>query len=768
MRPRRRILAAVLLLATAAFILGGLARAHIETGVDSFLPSADPSMERAEKLANSFGGDAVVVLIETDQPRELLDEQHLPDILGLEGKLSRLPDVARVYGPATTLNQIAGQAQKLLAELTGRRDGLRQSAERAAKERGASADEVRRAGLAAVADFDRRYGPMIVDGLPVGLPTLRNQKFVAGVIYNDAGEPRPQWRYTVPDDRSIAILLRPATGLSQQATEGLMNEVDDTLAGSGLGDATTTVAGAPSIVAAVGEQAAREIPILGAAAVTAIGLCLFAVPWTGSALRRRIRLVPLGVTVLASGLTVALLGWLDRPISLGVVAFLPVLAGLGSYYSTYFVRRARTRVVLSISAATAASFLALALSPLPFVRDLGVTFALGVAFAVAVGWVAARWVFDGAEPAEPVRRVAPAAEVTPRPAIRMRMTALGVAVVLAALGWLALPTLSLQTNFAELTEGLPATEDAAHVENAIGSSGELAVVVSGKNVLTTEAWQWMRQAQQTIITEHGDEVRPILSPAGLYGFLGAEPTAGEIRAAHRLLPPYLSRAVVREDAKVAMLSFGVRLGDLDHLRELTRAIGDELPPPPDGLRAELSGLPMVAVRGYELVSGDRYLIGLAGVLAAGMVLLVGLRHRWDAVRAVLAAMIATGAELLLIWVTGTPLNPITVALGSLTAAVACEFTVMMSESVRRRDRGLRAVVLLAAMTSAAGFAVLGLSQLVVMRQFGLLLTVSVALSYLVARFIVWALPPKRARQEEKRPVTTRSERKRTPSLVGGA
>jgi len=743
---RRRIVAAAGLLLAGAFLVGGLLQARIETGIDSFLPSADPAMQRYERLAGSFGGDAVVALIETDKPRTLLAGQRLPTVLGLEGRLSRLPDVARVYGPATTLNQIAGRAQELLAELTGRRDGLEAAAERQARERGASPAEVRRAGERAVAAFDQRYGPLIVEGLPVGLPTLRNQQFVNSVIFNEAGEAKPQWRYVVPNEHSVAILLRPVERLDQQATEHLVSTVEDVIGRADLGASRVTVAGAPDIVAELGEQARREIPLLGAVAVAAIGLCLVGVPWTP---RRRDRLLPLGVTVLASGLAVAGLGWLGNAVSLGVVAFLPVLIGLGSYYTTYFVRGASTRVVLTIAAATAASFLALALSPLPFVRDLGLTFAAGVGFAVALGWLAARLRGGSAADVEAALvRVPPSA---PR---SRRLPGACAILALAAIGWAALPSVPLQTNFQDLTAGLAATEDARHVEEAIGSSGELAVVLRGENVLTPAAWRWMQAAQATVITEHGDDMRPILSPPGLFGFLGTSPTPEQIHSAYRLLPPYLSRAVINEDARVAQLSYGVRMGDLDRLARLTGELRTELPPPPKGYAAELSGLPMVAVRGYELVSADRYLLSFAGMLAAGLVLLAGLRRRTDALRSVAAASIATGIELLLIWAFGVPLNPVTVALGSLTAAVACEFTVMLAESTRRRTKGLHVVVLLAMLTSAAGYAVLGLSQLAVMRQFGLLLAISVGLSYLAARFVLWAWPARRVRAGATQPAET--------------
>ncbi len=780
LRPSGRSgLVLIMVLVLAALTAVGVSRVKVETGVESFLPSSDPSVQRYAELARSFGGDPIVVLLRAPQAPGLLDRDVLPQVLGVEGRLSQLPDVASVYGPATTLNQLASQSQKLLAELTGRRDGLQRAAAITAEQRG---EDPVAAGNAAVAAFDARYGPLIVQGLPVGLPTLRNQRFIDHSIMGSGGEPRPQWRYVVPDDRSLAILVRPREGLDQAGTEQLVAAVNDTVAQAQL-PAEATVSGVPAITASLGVAVDREAPVLGAVAVVAIGLCLFLVPWT----RRRRRLIPLAVTLAATAATLAVLGWAGRPVSLGVVAFLPVLVGLGSYYPTYFARGARPRTVVVVAAGTAAGFGALLLSPLPFVRDLGSTLALGVAFAVALGWFVYRpggWAgpdrpasdaqadpatdpapdaaadpadtadTDPAAPdADPADAGAPAGDDAaapdgPGPVIRPGRSRL-VAVVLAGLvavgGWATLPFLPLQTSVDALSAGLPAVDDATRVEQVLGSGGELAVVLRSTDgtgdVLTPQAWEWMTTAQQQIVRLHGDEARPALSAPSLLSFLGPTPDQEQIRAGVRLLPPYLTGAVLRPDGEVAVLSFGVRLDDLDRLRRLTDAITAELPPAPPGFVAEVSGLPAVAVQGYELVSADRYLAGTAGLVAAALVLAVGLRHRRDALRAALAAVLATGANLFILWAFGIPLNPLTVALGSLTAAVGCEFTVMTCDAVRSRDPRLRTAVTLAALTSGTGFAVLALSDLALMREFGLLLALSVLLSYLAARLVVRAFPP---------------------------
>ncbi|NBH07483.1 MMPL family transporter [Amycolatopsis sp. SID8362] len=749
-RPTKRgLLTALGVVVVAGFVLGGLAQVRIETSVASFLPTGDPVVRQFEAESGSFGGDPIVVLFESRKPREQLDQQHLPALVALEGELSRLPDVAAAYGPGTTLNQIAGRTQDLLAELSGRRDAVRGQAQQ-----GKTGSAAQQAGDAAVAEFDARYGPLLVQGLPAGLPTLRNPSFVNTVVYTGAGQPRPQWRFVVPSDRATAILVRPREGLDQQGTDRLVAAVRDAVAAAKPDAARVTVSGVPVLAVALGEQVQREIPWIGGTALLAVAACFLLIPWTT---RWRRRLVPVLTTVVAIGLTLAVFGWLGRPLSLGVVAFLPVLLGVGSYYPTYFAQQARRRVVLVVATATAAAFAMLLLSPLPFVRELGLALSMGVLIAALVGMLLVRGIHDPAGAVTRSEEIADAPRAGSSP-LWARVAAGVVAATIAVAGWAALPRLPLESDFQSFATGLDALADAQHVESVIGSSGEVAVVLSGRDVLTPDAVKWTRDAQESIVSRHGDRMRPIISPPTLMPFLGASPTAGQIAAGVRLLPPYLTGAVFRTDRTAALSSFGVRMANLDELRSLRDDVVRHLPPPPAGYRVDLTGLPMVAVRGNELVSADRLLTNLAGILAAGAVLLVALRRRGDALRALAAAIIATGAGLCFLWLAGVALSPVTAGLGSLTAAVGCEFTVLLSEAVRRRSRGLRLSILLAASTSTLGYGVLVLSRLAAVREFGVLLAGSVVLALLSAACVVWLRPPREAETTAAEPVSRPVER----------
>jgi uncharacterized protein len=726
------VLGAVLLVVVAVAALAGLLRLSTDTSAESFLPAGDETLRTMEDAARSFGGDPVIVLLESARPKQLLGPDALPRLLQLEGRLAKTPDVAAVYGPATVLNQIARSAKDLMATLAGRRDAVRIQAEQQALAEGRPPAESKAAGDSAVAQFDQRYASLLVQALPAGLPTLRNPGFVNTVIFGGGADPQPQWQFVVPSPDAVAILVRPREDLDQAGTERLVDTVRAEVQRSQLNPLRSTVSGAPAVAAALGAQVRHEILLLGGLAIALIVLCYLLVPWHG---RKRYRLLPVAATLCATVLVLAGFGWLGRPVSLGVVAFLPILIGIGSDFPAYLVQRGHQRRILVASLGSAAGFASLAVSPLPFVRDLGLALAAGVLLAVAVALGFRRFLTEDqgqalAVAAAPARRL---------PTTRRAVGLLGIAAI-AACGWAALAQLHVEARPERLAAGLPAVTDIEHTEQVINTSGEIQVMLSGPNVLTPAALGWMRRAEQAVVVNEGDALRPIISVPDLLRFLGPSPDQEQINAAMGLLPEYLTGAVVRFDALRSVLSFGVKLQGLDEQRQLLDELRAVLPPPPAGYQVEIGGIPVAAVRAYTLISGDSYLTNLLGIVAAGLVLLIGLPRRFDALRAVLAALLATGWGLAGIWLLGASLTPLTVALGSLTTVTACEFTVLLTDRSQRGSARLGRTVAVAALAAALGYLALTASGLAVIREFGLLLAVSVALSFLAAHAVVRLLP----------------------------
>ncbi|MGH3469539.1 MAG: RND transporter, partial [Thermocrispum sp.] len=544
---RPRVVVAVLILAVA--VVAGLARVETDTRPESFLPAGDPTLASLNDAARSFGGDPVVVLLSSPKPRQLLGPDQLPKLLALEGKLAGLPDVAVVYGPATVLNQLAARSQNMLASLSGKRDLARTAAMQRTQRAGKSSTEVAAAGKAAIARFDQRYGALLAGGLPAGLPTLRNPRFADHVIFGQGALPKPQWRFVVPAADAASILVRPRAGLDQAGGERLTRAVRSVVHESGLTVRKTTVTGIPAVTAALGERVRQEAPLLGGLAVGLIGACYLGLPWLR---RRRGRIVPVLVTLGAMAIVLAVFGWLDRPLSLGLIAFRPILLGIASDYPAYLAHPVRRRRVVVAALAGAAAFASLAFSPMPFVRDLGLALAAGQ--LVALGLVLllkARSRPDPDPDPDPDPEPVPARG---RWSVRRRVLAAVAALLVAGLGWVALADLGVRSDPSRLAAGLPAVEDARYAERVMQGSGEVGILVRAESVVTPAALDWMRRAQDEIVVRHGSRLRPVVSPPALLAFLGPKPSQAQILAGIDQLPGYLSSAVFRGDYRRAILS----------------------------------------------------------------------------------------------------------------------------------------------------------------------------------------------------------------------
>lgn len=717
--------ATLLVVGTLAVLAAGLSRVTVDTGISSFVPRGDAAYEHLAQRDEDFGGDPVVVLLDgTSRDGLLLDPDQLGRLVALEGTLARLPDVAVVYGPGTVLNQTATGVRNVLLQMVGRRDGLENTTRARAEAEGRSRAGVEAAVRRTLAVFDRRYGALVAEAMPMGLPSLQNKRFVASVMLDQVGEPRPEWRFLAPSAKSATLLVRPRAGLDQEATERLVSRVRDAVDGAGLTTDEPVVTGVPVLTSAVAAKATQEAPVLGAVALVGVGLILLLFPWSR---RRRDRLRPLLAVALGTSSTLAVFGLLDRPFSLGVVAFLPIVLGIGSDFPLYLSQPTERRRVLVAAAGAVLAFATLALSQLPFVREFGLALALGI--AATVGWaMVLRVRLPEVEP------VGAGSVTRPRGSRHVIRVVALVAVVAAVAGWVLLPGNRIESRPDQLARGLPELVDVERAEAALGFTGELSLVVRGPDVLTPEVLAWSLRAEDALVSAHADDVRPLLTIGRLLEFLGPDATPDQVRAGSSLLPPYLLDAVVGPEGKVASSTFGIELDDVEAQRRLVEEIKAGLPAPPEGYAVEVVGLPVVAASGLSAMSASRYLIGLGGLLVAVLAVGVGLRSRRLAAMVGASALLSAGWVYLGVRLTGGELNPLTLAVGALITVTACEFTVMLQGHDRARWLGRSVAV--SATAGTVGYLCLALSDLAMLRSFGLVLAAGVASSYVASRLVV--------------------------------
>jgi predicted RND superfamily exporter protein len=237
---------------------------------------------------------------------------------------------------------------------------------------------------------------------------------------------------------------------------------------------------------------------------------------------------------------------------------------------------------------------------------------------------------------------------------------------------------------------------------------------------------------------------------------GAPLRRADVRATLRELPPYDLQQVAPADPRTglpghtALVSFGIRAQSLEDQQALIERIRGEIGEPgapggpPAGVTVERAGLPVVAAAAANDLSSSRYWIGLAGLLAVALVLLAVYRSLARALVPLAPVVLAGGWSALVLWVSGIPLNPMSATLTALTIAIATEFSVILSarfheergaghaaaEALRAAYMRTGAAVLASAITATAGFAVLIVSDVTMLRDFGVVTVIDLSVALL--------------------------------------
>jgi hypothetical protein len=218
----------------------------------------------------------------------------------------------------------------------------------------------------------------------------------------------------------------------------------------------------------------------------------------------------------------------------------------------------------------------------------------------------------------------------------------------------------------------------------------------------------------------------------------------------RVVPEYFVAAVLSRDRRLAELSFGIPLLPADEQARLIDRIRPLLADVPDGVQAQPAGLVAMAASSVDGLQDGRPWLLLAAAAVIFLILFAATR-RWErAIIPMVPALLAAGIFALLIELAGVSLSPLSAALEPLVLAVGVEFGLLLEARYREERRAgheawsaaraageaVGAPVVAAAATVALGFAVLLVSRLDVLEQFGVLAAVELALCALAAIAIV--------------------------------
>ncbi|MCW2989572.1 MAG: superfamily protein-like exporter [Solirubrobacterales bacterium] len=625
-------------------------------------------------------------------------------------------------------------------------------------------------------------------------PTLQDTTFVSQLVFGKkAGCPKAKFAYLFPtcDAALVQVRLKPElTDNQRKSAIGLIRQAVAMPDWQPRNGARYVVTGVPVVVNDLTDSITRSIELLLVAVLLVMAGTL-AVVFRARA--RLLPLVVAlaaaaltfgGLSVAGASLTMASIAVLPVLIGLAVdyaIQFQSRVEETGD------VRRAAQLggpTILTAGAATAAGFLVLALSPVPMVQGFGVLLVIGVVLAFVATFTAgvamlsllgrrstpgpiAR-IGERLAPAwrgagelltqnPPVRLVGRAGSSLGHATLRLATTrperVLAVALLAAAAGWVAHTQTRVESDVQKLVpQDLRALRDLRTLQDATGVGGEIDLMVSSDNLTTPETVAWMSSYQKKLLDHYGYSVdrgcgKADLCPAFSLPdlFSGGATSTSEINGLLDAVPAYFSQGVITSDRKTATLAFGIRLMPLEKQQAVLDTMRRDLDPP-QGVSAQLVGLPVLAAEANARVSssGRRALQLVAGLLAVALILLVALRSVRRALVPLVPIAMATGWSALVLYLTRIPLNPMSVTLGALVIAISTEFSVLLSERYRQERAAGHApgealartyastgrAVTASGVTAIAGFAVLIVSDITMLRDFGLVTVIDLTVSLL--------------------------------------
>ncbi len=788
---RAPVVALVGIIVTAGLGLG-LGRLKFATGQDSYLNKSQQVFKDNRAYQSLFGGDAMVVLFTANAGKDisnLFDSANRATMQSTEQTLRQSGLLASLVGPDTALEFT--HALVLPPPGGGPTDSVAGKILLSALSR----DSDPASKQARLTDG----GVTLARAAAAGNPSFANREWVRFLLFDNFGfsmvggklvaPPAGQMHIRTallpffPDLHHAQMIVRLHGNASIDIEGKASDTVVATVRAQHFDGFTTLTTGSPVLLKNINDYLQGGFLTLGGIAVVvmaAILLVLFAVRW---------RLLPLPVVIIGVAWAFGVFGFLGIPLSLVTISGLPILIGVGIDFAIQMHSRIEEEVVidravhpiaettvnlapalLTATGATVFAFAALQLSRVPMIRQFGVLLAVGI-FVICIGSLVLPTAFLG-------RREFLSRTTTgdyQRGALGRLVVRLGslpqaavvplivASVVILAAGVAVEPKLKLQTDPEKwVNQHSEVVKNIRALQQQVGSSSELGIYVQTPDVFSDNvvrfvdgfARQELAKYPHDLLT--GSSIVTTVSslidlPSPPPGIQPLPLTGADVKAAFGVAPRDIQVSTVSAGGKALNIIFDTGPAPLQHRKIYVDDIRTSVRPPP-GVSATPSGLAVVGVGLLANLEANRTALIYVALGLVFAFLLLCFRSPVKALLSVVPVLIAVGASSLVEYAAGFQLSPLTAVGGPLVIAACTEFTVLiLLRYLEERDRGEdpkeavdvaaartgRAFVC-SALTAIAGIGVLALSSLPLLRDFGVIVALNVAIALLSALVV---LPP---------------------------
>ena len=785
-----------------AVLAVGLTNLEFATGQDSYLDDDSQTAIDNEVFQDNFGGETLILLFQATDDADIAGilsrGDNRAEFERLDAELREIPEVYSVVSPLTSLEYSAaiidgGAGTAALTSAVEREPdddarALRQADLTTTLARLPGEDE-RTLGNPTWDEFllFGNENVEVVDGEPV-MPTGEDRVVRASL----------QGSFPNLDTAVGGVLLEGNADLD--ALSSGTQAVLDVMETADLDGFEVTVTGSPVFLKDINDYLQGGMLSLGAIALLVMAVILFVM------FRVRWRFLPLLSTVVGVAWGFAVLGFIDVDLSLVTISGLPILIGLGIDFAIQMHNRIEEEAALdneehpisetmanvapALVAATIAAvvaFLALQVSQVPMIRDFGVMLAIGIVALVFCGIVLPATILG-------VREYRSKTKDRPDSVIDRFVVWLGslppaaaIPLVVASIA-LFVAGVALEGEFKIESDPIrwidqdsQTVKDLDTLEEATGFSSTLGVLVKANNVYADEVSELLHDFTRDAeargeVANSSSLVATMAKIIQVPGTTLLAPTSADLVAGAAVLPPDIERVLLTDDGTTTQVNLRLAPASLEERAELVDELEadldrriDNMDLPEDSIllqdldeddppvRAVPAGLAVVGVALLDNLSANRAVLTYFGLALAALFLLIRFRSLGRAILTLVPIGLAIGASSTVIGVAGLTLSPLTTVSGPLVIATCTEFSVLItSRYLEERQRGMEAreasnhaarrtgrAFFTSAATTIGGFAVLIGSALPLLRDFGIIVTLNVAVALLAALVVmppllVWA------------------------------
>jgi hydrophobe/amphiphile efflux-3 (HAE3) family protein len=782
------IVGAVVVAITAVMAVG-LGRLDFATGQDSYLEPTSTIAQDNERYQELFGGEQMVVMLRMQEGKrvdELFTPANLAAFDEVAERLRASEEIASVVTPATVLQwsldlATSGVASGILADAVARETDP-------AKAELRQADAALTAARAAAAGNPSLENPEWIKFL-----VYTNEGFTVaddGTLVAPADDDRVIRRSLlsfVPNQTHaiVAAILKGNATLDELSAGE--EAVRSALEGVTFEGAEIVITGTPTFLTDINDYLQQGMLVLGAIAVGVMVVILLV------AFRVRWRLLPLLAMLVGVVWGFGAFGFTGTDLSLVTIAGLPILIGMGIEFAIQVHNRVEEEctvdhdrspfaetmehlgsplVVATVAAVIA--FLCIRVSRVPMVQDFGVLLAIGIVMLLVTGIVVPLAVLGARERRSP-STLAPKVGLIER-FVRWLGSLPKAAVVPLAVLAIVIPVVGLFLEGESEIESDPINwadqssqtiVDARALEDETGFASTLGTFVEttgdeANGVFTDQMGAFVAgiaaraQAENPELVAASSLAGTIADLTTVPGASDLPPTGLAMLQAFEMAPPDVQRLLVADDGNSTQVVYQVGPSSLEERSIVVDNLQADIVDPGDGAplpanaSATPAGLAVVGVGLLENITANRALLTIVAVVLVAAWLLLRHGSLTRAVLTMIPVLLAVGGSATLVALLDITLSPLTTVSGPLVVATCAEFSVLLIDRYREeRRRGLDPdeattvashrtgrAFFTSGLTTLGGFAVIIFSSLPLLRDFGLVVTLNIAVAVASALVVV--------------------------------